>query len=151
MTAMMMASVASPVRPETRAATSSRSSNGLRSCPQYGQGADPVRADDVGPIVAEPVGRFLAGQTESLLPSRFSTSSARGPRRLQHALIAFQLICREQPHIGRHDLPDLKCHHVAGHQLGHVDVLLTPVPPDHGLPPDPVVQLIRGDARHGTR
>jgi hypothetical protein len=64
----------------------------------------------------------------------------------QHALIAFQLLRLKQPDVGRHDVADTQRHHVAGHQLRDVDVPLVPVPPDHGLTPDPLVQLLH---RHG--
>jgi hypothetical protein len=39
------------------------------------------------------------------------------------------------------------CHHVPGHQLRDIGILLVPVPPDHGLAPDPLVQLLHRHRR----
>ena len=76
MTAMMMASVASPVKPETRAATSSRSSNGLRSCP-HSMARALIRCEltTLGPSRLSRPAASRLDRPESLLPSRFSTSS----------------------------------------------------------------------------
>src|SRR6185312_1234633 len=75
MTAMMMASVGSPVRPETPAATSSRRSRGLRSWPQStARARTRCKPTTFGPYRSSRPAASAADRPESLLPSRFSTS-----------------------------------------------------------------------------
>src|SRR5262245_9821851 len=75
MTAMMMAPAGSPVRPETPAATSSRSSRGLRSWPQStARARTRCKPTTLGPYRSSRPAASAADRPESLLPSRFSTS-----------------------------------------------------------------------------
>ena len=75
MTAMMMASVGSPVRPETPAATSSKRSRGLRSWPQStARARTRCKPTMFGPYRSSRPAASVADRPESPLPSRFSTS-----------------------------------------------------------------------------
>jgi hypothetical protein len=54
----------------------------------------------------------------------------------QHALIALELIDRQQPQVGWEDVTDAQRDYVAGHQVKHGYPASLPVPADLGLMPD---------------
>jgi hypothetical protein len=50
------------------------------------------------------------------------------------------LVGLQQPQISGDQVPHAQRHHVAGHQVAHVQALLAPVAPDQGLVADACVQ-----------
>jgi hypothetical protein len=66
----------------------------------------------------------------------------------QDGLVALQLVGLQQPQVGRDHIAHAQGHHVARHQVTHVQALLAAVAPDQGLVADACVQ--RGDRHLGA-